>query len=429
MADAPLRWVVVNFRTLILSFGLALVVWVSAVLAADPNETRVFTGIPLEVVGKAPDMLVMNSVPQSVSVTLYAPRTILQRYATQSGLIRSTLDLSGLEAGTHRLPVMVYPGLDSTRQEQVTPASLEVILDRLVSVEKPIRLEITGRLARGYQAETPTLDVEFVTVTGAESLVSQVVEARATLDITGLDEDLNLVLPLEALDENGDVVQNIQISPESVDVFQPITLLGGYRNVVVKVITEGQIANGYRLTNISVSPPSITVFSANPQLVSDLPGFVETEPLDLDGLTDDLDARLALNLPSGITVVGEQSVLVQVNIAAIESSVSISLPVEVIGLGSGLSVQVAPDTVNVILSGPVLVLDILRPEDVRVYLDASDLLPGTYQLRPTVDVLLERLFVETLLPETLEVIVAIGSTPTPIIRTTPIISPTMTIEP
>ena len=64
--------------------------------------------------------------------------------------------------------------------------------------------------------------------------------------------------------------------------------------MVVKVASTGQVASGYRLTNISVFPPTVTVFSTNPSLVDRLPGFVETSPLDLTGVKDDIDIRLPL---------------------------------------------------------------------------------------------------------------------------------------
>jgi YbbR domain-containing protein len=104
------------------------------------------------------------------------------------------------------------------------------------------------------------------------------------------------------------------------------------------VVVRGQVASGYRLTNISVNPPAITVFSGDPTLVSALPGFVETEPLNLNDASQDIELRLALNLPAGISVVGEQTVLVQVGIDAIEGSLSLNnMPVTVIGLAEGLS--------------------------------------------------------------------------------------------
>ncbi len=42
MLLALLRWFGRNLTTLLLAFVLAIVVWVSAVLTADPNETRIY---------------------------------------------------------------------------------------------------------------------------------------------------------------------------------------------------------------------------------------------------------------------------------------------------------------------------------------------------------------------------------------------------
>jgi YbbR domain-containing protein len=119
-------------------------------------------------------------------------------------------------------------------------------------------------------------------------------------------------------------VEGVTIPPEQVTLTQPITRLGGYRNVVVKVITTGQPALGYRLTNVSVSPPTISVFSNNPQLVESLPGFVETNPLDLTGVKDDVEGACRSTCPTGVSVVGEQKVAVQVGVAAIEDSITLS---------------------------------------------------------------------------------------------------------
>lgn len=403
-----------NLRTLLLAFLLALVVWVSAVTAANPDEARVFTSVALEVVGKAPEMLVTsNNIPETVVVTLYAPRSLLDRYESNQGaLLRAWVDLTGYESGAHQVPVQVAYQLRPTNLVQVEPLFLDITLDRLVSEPRPVRLQVSGSLTRGYQAETPLLEMDTAAVSGPQALVARVVELRAVLNINNATEDIEVSLRLDPIDETGSVVTGVKVTPSSVQVTQPITLLGGYRNVVVRVVTTGQVANGYRLTNISVSPPGVTIFSANPQLVNNLPGYVDTQPLDLTGVTDDLDVRLALNLPEGVSIVGEQSVLVQVSIAAIESSLSVSVPVEFIGLAPGLNAEVSPETVDVLLSGPVLLLDALLTTDVRVYLDLTDLEIGVYQLTPVIEVVSTRVMVESVLPETLEVEILIAPTPT-----------------
>ena len=68
---------------------------------------------------------------------------------------------------------------------------------------------------------------------------------------------------------------------------------------------------------------------------------------------------------------------------------------------------------DVILSGPLPILNTLTRQDVHVVVDLSGLGPGAYQLTPTVQILASNVTVESLLPGTVEVIVAPNVTLTP----------------
>jgi YbbR domain-containing protein len=250
-------------------------------------------------------------------------------------------------------------------------------------------------------------------VSGPASSVGKVEKLRAVVDIAGRRADLEETVRLVPVGDQVEPLSGVQVDPETVKVSVRIRQLGGYRDVAVKVVIEGQVAPGYRLTNVIVSPPIVTVFSSDPELVAALPGFVETEPLDLTNANDDIEQRVSLNLPSDISLVGEQSVLIQVSIAAIETSRTLTRILEIQGLASGLVATPSPDTVNVILTGPLPVLESLRPEDVRVILNLMGLDLGTHQVTPTVTILPSGVVVETVLPSTIEVVISIQGPPTP----------------
>jgi len=104
--------------------------------------------------------------------------------------------------------------------------------------------------------------------------------------------------------------------------------------------------------------------------------------------------------------------LVQARLSPIESSVTLSgEKVEIVNLGDGLSAQVSPATVDVIVSGPLPLLDTLTRQDVRVTVDLSGLGLGTYQIAAKVDVLISNVVVESILPNTMEVVIAPATTP------------------
>jgi YbbR domain-containing protein len=288
------------------------------------------------------------------------------------------------------------------------------MLEPLTTKTLSVDLSISGEAAIGYQAGDAVLDPAEVVIAGAQSQVQKVTRVRLPVDLNGIRENFDQTINVEALDDAGQKVEGVTVSPEAIHVNLPVIQQGGYRDVAVKVSIIGRVASGYRLTDLSVFPPVVTVFSTDPQLVSSLPGVVETQPLDLQNAQDDINTRLAINLPEGISIIGEQTVLVQAGVSPIESSVTLAGErIEIIGLENGLTAQVSPTSVDIILSGPLSLLDSLTRQSVRVTVDLTGLATGTYQITPKVEILITNIVVESILPNTIEVVITPISTPTP----------------
>jgi len=411
-----MRWIATNLRTILLAFVLAVAVWVSSVTAADPDVVQVYPRpITIEYVGQDPNLVIVGSYTRQLNLTLRAPQSVWDRLNAREGAIRAVADLSGFESGTHRVPVQLQ--IDE-RPVQIVSASVEtveIVLEAFLTRTVPIDLKLLGEVALGFQLGEPKLSPSEVIISGPQSQVDSVNIVTTSANITGIRETLETTLAVRALAESGQVITGVTISPESVDLSLPVSQQGGYRDLAVKVSTNGQVASGYRLTTISVFPPVVTLYSADPELVNNLPGFVETQPLDLTDAQSDIEARLLLILPEGISLVGDQAVLVQAGISPILSSVTLNnKTVEVIGLGRDLYAMISPDTVDVILSGPLPVLETLDPNDVRVVVDLTGLVAGSYQLIPRVEILLEDILTESINPATVEVTLTTGTpTPTP----------------
>jgi len=202
-------------------------------------------------------------------------------------------------------------------------------------------------------------------------------------------------------------VTGVTINPAAIQVTVPVTQRGGFRTVVVKIVTSGQIAAGYRLTNIFAMPPTVTIFSADPTLVESLPGFIETAPINLNAASEDIEIRVALNLPEGINVVGSQNVTVQIGIDPIQSSISYTnIPIQIDGLGEGLEATLSPENVDIFLSGPLPLLDELDQTNILILIDLSDRGPGTYQLAPEVLLENDQIIVDVILPSSIEVTIS-----------------------
>jgi YbbR domain-containing protein len=404
-----------NLRTFFLALALGVSVWLSAVSAADPNEVRAYPRpIPLEVIGQDPSLVLTTDIPSSVEVTLRAPRSVWESLTAREDAIRATLDLSGLSAGEHTQQIQLTISERPYQLIRMNPVTASVNLESLINRTLPLVVSLNGQPAAGYQAGDATRNVTEVTISGPESLVRQVERARVLINLDGARESVDEELPIELVDPENNRIQGLTIHPESVRVNIPISQQGGFRDMAVKVVVQGQQAPGYRIENISVFTPVITIFSENPELVNELPGVVETLPLDLQDRNEDISTRLSLVLPDNVTLVGPQTVQVNVSISPIQTSVTLpNLPIDVIGVAEGLSAQVFPQGVDVILSGPVPVLEAISSQDITVSVDVTGLDIGVYQLEPDVDILVENVSEESILPGTVEVVIAVPSTPTP----------------
>ncbi len=423
------RWVWNNLSTLTLAFFLALLVWAVAVNEENPIEERVYPQpAPIGLQNLAPDLIVMGRPAQQASVTLRASKQVLDTLTLAQ--LKVNADLSQVTVGTHTVPLVVTVDSPMVRLVRVDPATITVTLEKRAKRELPVRLEQKGDLARGYEANLPVLNPYTATISGPASLVDSVSEIRAVVSLAGLKDDFNDIVGLAPLDSSGKDVNGIDLSPTTIHVQVAIAQKQGFRDVTVSPVISGLVASGYRLTNITVSPPVVTVSSSDPSKVSKLPGFIETQPLDISGWNSDRTVRLPLSLPPDISLEGDQAVFVQVSIAAIEYSLTVPRSLEIQGLSDGLEAAPAPEKVDILISGPLPILNQLRQEDVRVFLNLKDLGVGTYQVTPDVNLLPTELRVEKVLTSPIEVTIrykpTITPTPTPTVTDTPTVTPTPT---
>jgi YbbR domain-containing protein len=147
------RWLISNLRTFLLAFVLALAVWVTAVTAANPDETQVLPNpIPIEYIGQDPGLILTSEItPTQVEITLRAPHSVWQSLLSGEAPVRAIVDLTGLASGTHTVLVHVQIDARPVRIISITPQSFDLSLELQVTRTLRIRLALTGDPAIGYQ--------------------------------------------------------------------------------------------------------------------------------------------------------------------------------------------------------------------------------------------------------------------------------------
>lgn len=393
-----------DLSSILMAFFMALFIWIVAEREANPVIKGPFPyRIPLEIINKPPDVVVLNDIPAEVDLTIKATRDRWSALRRED--FHAWIDLQGKTPGYYQVDVQASSSDRRVDIVEIEPAQIMVHLEKWIERKFTVRIEVEDSPPLGYHiAGEPEADPPLATVSGPEPFVGQVVSVVARLRVSEAKETFTRKVVLEPVDENGNPVENVSVKPPYVTVKVPIEQRAGFRDVSVLVKLEGNPAPGYRITSVSVNPSLVTLVGI-PALIDDVPGYVETEPVNIEGARESVSRQVKLNLPVGISALGVQSVRVEVEITPIEGGLTLEKEIEFQGLKPGLEAKSSPETVSVILAGPLPELENLNPEDVRVVVDLRDLGPGTYKVEPKV-VLPEGLKVESLLPNKVEVVIS-----------------------
>ena len=422
-----LQDVYANWDAFLLALFLAVVVWIIAVQQEDPIITReVPEPISVTYVDLEPGLTVLGDPVDKVTVWVRGPKSVVE--ALDADAFQAQVSLKGLGPDVHTLPIQVR-GPQNVTIEKIEPAHAVVHLEQVTTKAIPVRVEVLDSPPLGYMVRTEAITVEpmTVTVTGPESQVRTVEAAVAEVFVQGQRSTLRTEVVLSPRNARDLPVFDVTLEPPTAVITVPVEQQPGYLEVPVVPQTRGQPAEGYRVSSISVDPATVTL-RGSPQVLQSLPGYVETEPLDISGATQDIIERLPLRVPENVAVLGSKSVIVTVRITPLEGGKTIVRPLRLQGIPEGMVVNLPIRSVQIILAGPLPKHNNLQPEEVQAILDLSQITgEGVFTLRPQILTPAE-VRVEAVIPEEVQVEVR-PPTPTPTPTSTPTRTPTPTATP
>jgi YbbR domain-containing protein len=228
---------------------------------------------------------------------------------------------------------------------------------------------------------------------------------------------------LAAVDENGEVIEGVTINPAQASVVVNVHPAEGSKQVVVSPTIQGRDAleeAGYFMASIEVQPEVVTISGEPDVLAEEIQGVVETAPIDISTATEDVTIQVQLELPEGITLQdGVQTVQVTIRIEPRTGTVTLPIEVQAEGLTPGLYAAFSPEEVQVIVTGPLPLLDVLQEGDVLVSVDLEDLGVGVHAVETEVFVVDERLEFQNPIPAIIQVTITDTPPPTPTATVSP----------
>lgn len=353
-----------NIGLKLLALLIAFLMWFVVMNYEDGVVTKTISGIPVEMING--DSIIANgnlynvTDGESVEIIVRGPRSIVENLEANDFV--ATADLSHLSVtNSTTIDVITNSNIpnSSAKKLTITPVNQYVTLSIEEESEKsiPVRVITTGDAEEGYAPGSPVPTPNMVTVTGPESVLANIVEARAVVDISGANEDIVKIVNLGCIDGYGSAVQkdNISLSASTVSVNVPIYQT---KTVNINVNTAGKLKDGYGIKAINYEPSSIVIAGTPEDLES-------IDSIDInDVIVTDADANIEKNIDltnylSNDIFLADESV----------SDLAVNVEIEAM---KELDITVAKNKIRIIGGNPDYNYDIVSPDNIKVKLNGFE---------------------------------------------------------
>jgi len=183
-----------NLPMKLISLAFAMVLWF---FVMGERRHEVSHVVPITYKGTPSELIIANQVPGSVEVAVSGPRALLSHLS--AGDMAIVVDLKGAEAGVTSFKrieesLSIPSGLTVTR---VSPAYVDVKLERIRDKQVPVRVVLSGEPAAGYRVRRVRVIPARVAVSGAESELKTVSEVVTEgIDLGGVRESFSQTVSL-----------------------------------------------------------------------------------------------------------------------------------------------------------------------------------------------------------------------------------------
>lgn len=369
--------------SLMISFGL----WLYVITVVSPNSTNIFYNIPVILNGESvltERELMITSVPsKEVTLKLEGNRSDLIKLDRSN--IDIVVDLTKIyTAGTYRLRFDVgYPG--DVRSDAFTileqdPVEITVEVEKRKSSSVPVKIDYMGAVPAGFVAdkENAVLDYNKITITGPESVVSQVAEARIEVDLTDLTESIiGGEYRYTLCDGNGKPVDAALITTNTTEIQLDLKVQRMKEIKLVAHIIEG---GGATVKNSTVKLTPETIQISGSEAALEQLATLEIGEINLGAYEKDTILTFSLEglLPEGVTnLTGVTEVQAEISFANLKIKELSLTDIRCQNVPEGMQVELLTQALNVKIRGAAGQIDKLTADDITVLVDFTGASVGT----------------------------------------------------
>lgn len=288
---------------ILLSVTIALTLWLYVISVERTETVQNFRNVPVILDGESVledrGLKIVSDTDLTVDLELTGNRSELNKLRSSDIVV--IVDLTRIyEAGEKELEYSVtLPGTIEVVSRE--PQTINIEVARWVTQEVPVQLEQVGSLPDNYivDQQNVTLDRQFITLSGPQSVVENIAMAKVTVDMTGRTESVEERVSVTLCDENGVPldVSSVTVDTDKVLVKIPVLMVKDIQ-LQVSVISGGGLTA--QDVTVSLDKTEITV-SGSPAVISKLEDVLVLGTIDLsqelEGFTD---RTYQVELPAGV---------------------------------------------------------------------------------------------------------------------------------
>lgn len=275
------------------------------------SDTEVIENVPVKVYYDKTNLYI-SGVPETVTVTLSGPRSIVQSAKAQQDFTVYA-DLKNASIGTQEVKLKVKDASDRLKVK-INPATVNVNVQEKVTKKFSVDVELSKSVvADGYQAGTPIIDPKKVSITGAKDTIEQIAYVKATLENDGKHKsEFTDKATVSVFDSNLNKL-DVDVSPQEVEVTVPVEKVG--KSVPIKIKQEGTPESDIEIS--SMTPDKVEVVVVGDDTVLDKIKEIEI-PIDVTKIKADTVKEVTMPVPTGAKSV--QPTTIEVKIKTVKKS-------------------------------------------------------------------------------------------------------------
>ncbi len=323
--------------------------------------------------------LVTGEKPSNIDIKIKGPSSVINPLVSKD--IKAIVDLSQAKMGESSYPVQVtLPS--GTELISIKPAaSIKLQIDAITELQLSVKVKTINAVAQGYSGYDPVITPSRVVVRGAQQLLSSLEYAQVTMDLNGATDNLALSLPVNLVGSGGAQIptNDLEISPKTVQVFVPVIQNIPTKTVPIKPTLVGKPAQEWQVSRIVIEPETVKITGGYDMLTKI--ESIETQPIDITGLQEDLVVQVGLTAPEGISTLYEPvvKILVQVEEAPVTKTFS-EIPLALENQTPGTKVALNPEIIKLTLKGSREEIGTIKDNDIKALIDLKGLGVGTHNV-------------------------------------------------